>query len=276
MRQGVTHRAGLQEPGLLSAPGNAPADEARYFALKELAASSDPIGCWRIRAALEAAGITASEATAGRLLRRLDSDKLTRAVGSRGRLLTEKGRRQLAALERAQRRHRSHSDLLRAVRAENIEDICDLLTARRAVEAETARLAAQRATAADIRRIEAAVQRHIQEMRGGAARPDHNRTIHYLIAQAARSRILQAVVTVLLQEETLHEVQARIQRAADGLWPEDHLLIVQAIKSRQPDQAAEAMRAHTDRLLRVVRGYRVGSRRRSGARAGRAGASPPP
>jgi GntR family L-lactate dehydrogenase operon transcriptional regulator len=252
---------------VLPAPGSALADEARYFALKELAGSSAPIGCWRIKAALEAAGITASEATAGRLLRQLDHEGLARAVGSRGRLLTRKGQRHLGALERAQRRHRSHRDLLQAVRAENIEDICDLLTARRAVEAETARLAAQRATAADIRRIEAAVQRHIQEMRSGGTRLDHNRAIHHLIAQASRSRILQAVVNVLLQEEYLHEVQTHIQRAADGLWPEDHLLIVEAIKTRQPDRAAEAMRSHTDRLLRVVRGYRLGTRRRSGDRA---------
>jgi GntR family transcriptional regulator, transcriptional repressor for pyruvate dehydrogenase complex len=271
MRQRVALRARV-----LAAPGNAPADEARYFALKELAGSPGPIGCWRLRAVLQAVGIVASEATAGRLLRQLDHEGLTRALGSRGRLLTDKGRRHLAAFEQAQRRRTYHNDLLRAIRAENIEDICDLLTARRAVEAETARLAAQRATAADIRRIEAAVQRHIQEMRSGGARPDHNRAVHHLIAQASRSRILQAVVNVLLQEEYLHEVQTHIQRAADGLWPEDHLLIVEAIKNRQPERAAEAMRAHTDRLLRVVRGYRMGTRRRSGNQVERAGASLPP
>jgi len=266
-------RASLQMPRMLSAPSAGSRHDAGYLALRELAGSAEPIGCWRIRAALQAAGITASEATAGRLLRQLDHEGLTRALGSRGRLLTEKGRRRLAAFEQAQRRSTYHNDLLRAVRAENIEDICDLLTARRAVEAETARLAAQRATAADIRRIEAAVERHIQEMRSGGARPDHNRAVHHLIAQASRSRILQAVVNVLLQEEYLHEVQTHIQRAADGLWPEDHLLIVEAIRNRQPERAAEAMRAHTDRLLRVVRGYRMGGRGRSGDRVGRAGAN---
>jgi GntR family L-lactate dehydrogenase operon transcriptional regulator len=268
MRQWIAPRARGQGPRRLSAPGAGSADAAGYFALKELAGSSSPLGCWRIRAALQAAGITASEATAGRLLRQLDHEGLTRALGSRGRLLTAKGRRRLAVLELAQRRHSSHNDLLRAVRAENIEDICDLLTARRVVEAETARLAAQRATATDIRRIEGAVQRHIQEMRSGGARLDHNRAIHHLIAQAARSRILQAVVNVLLQEEYLQEVQTHIQRAADGVFPEDHLLIVRAIKDRQPDRAAEAMRSHIDRLFRVVRGYRLGARRRSGDRAG--------
>jgi len=275
MTQGVVRRGSAPRPRVLAAAGTPPQD-AGHLALKELAGSSGPIGCWRIRAALQAAGIVASEATAGRLLRQLDHEGLTRAFGSRGRVLTDKGRRQLATLERTQRRHSYHNDLLQAVRGENIEDVCDLLTARRAVEAETARLAALRATAADVRRIEAAVRRHTQEVRSGGARLDHNRAIHHLIAQASRSRILQAVVNVLLQEEYLQELQNHIQRAADGVLPEDHLLIVGAIKNRQPDQAADAMRSHIDRLLRVVRGYRTNARRRPGERPGRAASSPPP
>jgi len=275
MTQGGARRMSAPRPRALSAPASAPAQDAGHLALKELAGSPGPIGCWRIRGALQAAGIVASEATAGRLLRQLDHEGLTRACGSRGRVLTDKGRRYLATLERAQRRHTYHNDLLQAVRGENIEDVCDLLTARRAVEAETARLAALRATAADVRRIEAAVRRHTQEMRSGGKRLDHNRAIHRLIAQASRSRILQAVVNVLLQEEYLQEMQTHIQRAADGVLPEDHLLIVGAIKTRQPDQAADAMRSHIDRLLRVVRGYRMNARRRPGDRPGRAASSPP-
>lgn len=237
-------------------------DNSAYVALKELGHSSTPIGCWKIRAAWRVAGITASEATAGRLLRQLDHEGLTRALGSLGRVLTEKGRRHLSALERAHRRHSSHHDLLLAVRAETIEDVCDLLTARRAAEAETARLAALRATAKEIKAIESAVHRHIEKVRVGGEQIDHNRTIHRLIAQASRNRILRAVVNVLLQEEYLQEIQGHIQHAVDGVVPEDHLLVLQAIQDRQPDKAAEAMRAHIDRLLRVVQSYRVSPRRK--------------
>jgi GntR family transcriptional repressor for pyruvate dehydrogenase complex len=237
-------------------------DNSADIALKELGKSQTPIGCWRIRAALQAAGITTSEATAGRLLCQLDHEGLTRALGSKGRILTEKGRRHLAALERAQRRHSYHHDLLQAVRAQTIEDVCDLLIARRAAEAETARLAALRATAKDVTAIENAVHRHIQKVRVGCEQIDHNRGIHRLIAEASRNRILQAVVNVLLQEEYLQEIQSHIQHAVDGVVPEDHLLILQAIKDRQPDGAAEAMRTHIDRLLRVVQSYRARPRRK--------------
>lgn len=237
-------------------------DDSVYVALTHLGKSSTPIGCWKIRAALQAAGIIASEATAGRLLRQLDHDGLTKALGSQGRVLTEKGRGHLSALKQAHRRHSFHHDLLQAVRAQTLEDVCELLTARRAAEAETARLAALRATSKEVQAIETAVHRHIQKVRLGGEQIDHNRAIHRLIAEASRNRILKAVVNVLLQEDYLQEIQSHVQHAVDGVAPEDHLLVLQAIKDRQPDRAAEAMRAHIDRLLRVVQSYRVSPKRK--------------
>lgn len=235
--------------------GASVSDDAAYAALKELGSNQGPIGCWHIRSALQAAGIITSEATAGRLLRGLDLQGLARAIGSKGRVLTPKGRRHLAALEHTRLRHSCHSDFLQAVRAETIEDVCELLTARRAVEAEAASLAALRATKREIRQIENAVHRHTEEVRHRGASIESNRAIHGLIAKASRSRVLEALINVLLQEEYLHEIQTGIQRAADGLVPEDHLIVFQAIKGRQPDKAAKAMRAHMDRLLRVVQSY---------------------
>ena len=276
MKAGAAWAARVMPQVPLRPPGTILNEDAAYIALRELGKSQTPIGCWKVRAALQAAGIVASEATAGRLLRSLDLHGLTHALGSKGRVLTEKGHRHLAALEHAHRQHSYHHDLLQAVRAETVEDVRDLLTARRAVEAETARLAALRATPKEIRQIEQAVRRHIQEMRRQGNRLDHNRAIHRLIAKASRSRILQAVVNVILQEEYLQEIQTHIQRAADGVVPEDHLLVLRAIKGRQPDKAAEAMRAHIDRLIRVVQSYRVSAKRRAGRRTAMGAGTPPP
>jgi GntR family L-lactate dehydrogenase operon transcriptional regulator len=271
-RRGAKKRNSTQNPSVASRllpryPGEVLRDDPRYIVLKELGTNQGPIGCWRIRSALQAAGIVASEATVGRLLRFLDMQELTQAIGSKGRILTAKGLRHLAALELALRRQSYHSDLHQAVCAETVEDVLDLLAARRAVEAETARLAALRATKQEIRQIEHAVHRHIQEMRDGSLNLDHNRGIHRLIAQASGSRILHAVVNILLQEEYLQEIQDRIQRATGGMMPADHLVVLQAIKDRQPDEAAEAMRAHIDRLLRVIESYSAESRKKGGAKA---------
>jgi GntR family L-lactate dehydrogenase operon transcriptional regulator len=240
-------------------------DDTLYAALKELGTNQGPIGCWRIRGALQAVDIIASEATAGRLLRGLDLQGLTQAVGSRGRVLTPKGRRYLVALERSRRYHSCHTDLLRAVRAETIEDVCELLIARRAVEGETARLAALGATKREVREIERAVHQHIEETHRRGVSIEYNRAFHGLIAQASGSRILRAVINVLMQEEYLQKIQTLIQHAVGKAVPEDHLVILRAIRDRQPDRAAKAMRAHIERVLRVVQDYsaapRIPSRR---------------
>jgi len=255
MKAGVIRKLQVATRPRVRSPGASISDDAAYAALKELGSNQGPIGCWRIRNALHTAGIVASEATAGRLLRGLDLQGLTRVIGSRGRVLTSKGRRHLAVQERSRRQHSCHNDLLRAVRAETIGDVCELLMARRALEVEAASLAALRATNREIRQIEHAVQRHMEQVRRRGVAIEENRAIHGLIAKASRSRVLEALVNVLLQEEYLHEIQTRIQRAADGLVPEDHLTVFRAIKSRRPDMAAKAMRAHVDRLLRVVQSY---------------------
>jgi GntR family L-lactate dehydrogenase operon transcriptional regulator len=247
-------------------PGTSLSEEPAYVALKELGGNQGPIGCWRVRSALQAAGIVTSEATAGRLLRGLDLQGLTRAIGSRGRVLTSKGRRHLAVLERSRRLRSYHRGLLQAVRAESVEDVVDLLTARRAVETETARLAALRATKQEVQEIEQAVYRHIEETHRRGTASEQNRVVHSLIARASRSGILQAIVNVLLQEEYLQEINAYIQHATGKIIPEDHLVILRAIKDRQSKRAAEAMQAHLDRLLRAAQSYparpKAASRRR--------------
>lgn len=230
-------------------------DETTYLTLRALSNSESPVGCWRVRAALRAAGIEMSEATAGRLLRELDFQSLTQRMGSKGRLLTEDGRSRLATLEQARARSSYHSDLLQAIKAETIEDILDVLRARRAVEAECAGLAAMLATDVEIHEIEQAVQSHLAEVERGGIAGDQNRTVHRLVAQASKSRVLLAVVNLILEDQQLQEAQARIQRAANQVVPQEHVVLLRAIKSRRPDRASKAMRAHIDRLIRVVQDY---------------------
>ena len=228
-----------------------------YHALKELSQNVGPLGCWRIRGALQVAGIQLSEATAGRLLRQLDLEGYTQPVGSKGRLLTERGRRRLADLEQARARTSSQKDLWQAIHVERLEDVLDVLAARRLIEAETARLAALLASEEEIAELERAVVAHIAEVRAGQKAGALNRSIHRLIAQASRSHVLQAIASLIVEDGQLHNVQLRVQRAsgARGLAPEEHAVILKAIKDRRPAEAAEAMCTHIDRIIRVVRTY---------------------
>jgi GntR family transcriptional repressor for pyruvate dehydrogenase complex len=235
---------------LIGSPVERSGDEAEYVALRELGASDEPLGCWRIRTALGVVGIEMSEATAGRLLRQLDLRGLTRALGSKGRVLTDHGRDQLAAYEKARSRSSHHADLALVISAQTVEDLLDVLHARRLIEAETCRLAALHATPEEIAELAEAVQRHIAVSRAGGASLENNVSIHRLIARASRSRILQAIVGLFLQDQQLHEAQNRIQRAVGGIAPEDHSPVLDGIRARDPAAAAAAMCAHIDRLIR--------------------------
>ena len=112
MKAGVIRRQRSPTPPRVRARGASIGDDAAYAALKALGSNQGPIGCWRIRSALQEVGITASEATAGRLLRGLDLQGLTRVIGSRGRVLTPKGHRYLV--------HELSPALVRCVRDESL------------------------------------------------------------------------------------------------------------------------------------------------------------
>jgi DNA-binding FadR family transcriptional regulator len=125
--------------------------------LQAIGGSSTPVGSRRAADALRGAGITVSESTVSRLLRRLDGEKLTEAQETKGRILTEEGRRLLLTLNERDRREQILRD---ASGVSDISDLLDLLYARRGVEREAVCAAARRATDADIARLQELVADH--------------------------------------------------------------------------------------------------------------------
>ena len=129
-------------------------------ALATLAAAGGPVGASTLMAALRAEGMELAEATAGRYLRQLDEAGLTRSLGKRGRVLTPAGRRRLNDLRLRSKLAAQGARVAAAARSRDVDDLIDLLYARRAIEVETARLAAVGARA------------DVRGARGGAA-PTH-------------------------------------------------------------------------------------------------------
>jgi GntR family L-lactate dehydrogenase operon transcriptional regulator len=230
--------------------------EADHIVLRELGdAPFVPLGSWKMCTALEAAGIETSEATVGRLLRRLDMLGFTRSVANKGRILTEKGKRHLQTLEQDREHLVPQQNLLRVIRSERIEDLLDVLNARRIIETETARLAAIHATDSELRELEEAVRWHREYMLGTGGKVDQNIVIHRLVAQASRSQVLQALVTLLYKDREIIETHYKIQLLMGGRYPGEHDPLLQALVEREPDRAAEAMSAHLSYLIKVVQEY---------------------
>jgi DNA-binding FadR family transcriptional regulator len=102
------------------------------------------------------------------------------------------------------------------------------------VEAESARLAAMFASEIEIQEIEEAVKSHLAEVERGGIAGEQNRAIHRMVAKASKSRVLLAVVNLILEDQQLQETQQRLAPLQIGEWgqlqewledwddPEDH------------------------------------------------------
>lgn len=128
----------------------------------------------------------------------------------------------------------------------------DLLEFRRMLEGQAAYFAAERATEADIDRLDAAWAA-LEAVYGSGdltAVVDIDVAFHQVIAEAAHNVLIGHQTASLLRvihghiSRNLEHLHARPQRW--DILQAQHRAIWQAIRARQPDAAAEAARVHVD------------------------------
>jgi len=230
-------------------------DDQEYRILELMAQSKKPVGSGTLSVALSQAGCKASEATVGRILRNLDLKGFTDKVGRNGRLLTVKGSRRLAELRREKERGVIAGELVRALSARGRDQLVDVLNARRAIERETARLAALNATYDEIEEMRAMIQEHQAHAQEGVISISDDVNFHKLIAQASRNKILEATVDLIRKDSQLTPMLEFIRRQVKSRVGSDHSSILQAIEERAPGRAELAMMNHMDNLIRDVMRY---------------------
>jgi len=143
---------------------------------------------------------------------------------------------------------------------EGVKDIgpFELLEARRAIEGEAAALAALRIDDAQIEQLSNLVQEMSDDNRDNEIRmsEDADRRFHELIAASTQNSAIIAAVQMLWDARARSPQSHRLddKGRASGLIPpiEEHLLIVRALKRRDPDAARAAMHKH---LTRVIDGF---------------------
>lgn len=212
--------------------------------------AGQPVGARAASRALAESGFSLSESTVTRLLRRLDERRLTVALGAKGRLLTDEGRA-LATLVTADRR-RSEA-FSSALDIHNVQDLRDILVARRGVEREAARAAAERATRAELQRLRELVERHSNQVAVGEIPRRGALEFHRLIGRASRNKLLAALSATVLAEETdaLEQILDVVTQA-HGTFEEsapEHLRLLRCLEARDADGAEQAMVDHLNRLI---------------------------
>jgi len=137
------------------------------------------------------------------------------------------------------------NNLIGNVLALDSDDIAALLETRVILEVETARLAAERATAAQLRAIAHAQDAFRAKAREGDPALDEDLALHLAIADAARNAVLASLVGLIAPDVMRHHGEHKtcnVQRLVAVVA--EHQAICDAIAARNPARAATAMENH--------------------------------
>jgi GntR family transcriptional repressor for pyruvate dehydrogenase complex len=128
----------------------------------------------------------------------------------------------------------------------------DLFDMRRILEPPLARVAALRATGEDIVALEEILDAQEVRVRADEVAIAEDTAFHYRLAQVSKNQVIPKVMDVIM--DLLAESRARslqgIKRAEKSL--EGHRQILEAVKHRDGQEAAERMRAHIEEIEVVL------------------------
>jgi GntR family L-lactate dehydrogenase operon transcriptional regulator len=226
----------------------------RELGLSVVAAYRRPIGAAAFAERLAAEGVSMSPASAGRLLAELEGEGLLEQKSNKGRVLSERGR--LLVQERQQREGREVAArrFLDELSCDAPEKIIEVLVARRAIERETCRLAAERAKEQEMEEIAtfAAIldtSQHVSREHVAVV----DRKFHQAIARAGGNRVLAAALDLIFRDRDLLAMTMSFRKRRGALPPESgHRAIAEAIARRDPDEAEKALLRHLGYIIGEV------------------------
>ncbi|HTO13955.1 MAG TPA: FCD domain-containing protein [Candidatus Binatia bacterium] len=124
-----------------------------------------------------------------------------------------------------------------------------LIEARRLIEPEVAFLAAQRATDAELKDLQAAVERRDAEAAAGGEPRRYDLEFHRLLSSAARN-LVHAVVThaLMAMEAEVIAPHVRLTEADSAEVNAAHRRILEAVAARKAGEARAIMAAHIEEV----------------------------
>lgn len=226
-----------------------------YLVLKAISESRVPVGCGFIRNYIITHGFDISEATVGRMLRQFDIEGHTEKMGFKGRTLTDFGKQKLDELEHENKITQYGNELLNVIKVTGKQELLDILMARKAIEGQLANLAAKYITDAEIEEMHGIIQTQKRHVETGASIAEDDLIFHKAVARIANNRVLEAALDLIRQQVQLSPILEYIRKEVKSTVLTDHLNIFEAIISRNPEKAQNAMICHLENLERDVERY---------------------
>jgi len=227
-------------------------DLLQFYVLDLLAEAGSPVGAAALLQRVLPKGIDVSQATLGRALRALDERRLTLKLSNKGRVLTPEGRSWLTEARHRDQAQRWTEETLLTVGQSTLAELRQSMIARRAIEGEIARLAAESASPAQVQGLSRIVEEQGRELQMGGRGASQAVDFHLAVAQACGNRFLAAAANVVRTSSEALETLMYHLGATVGVSHREHLELVSAIAARDPRAAQDAMERHLNELIRDV------------------------
>ncbi len=142
------------------------------------------------------------------------------------------------------------------------DDYKSLIETRQILETNAIRLTTQRASDDEIEKIEQAHQEYCKLANNGNPSIEVDFLFHLRIAEFCQNPVLRSIISLITPDVISHS--ENIVKNNEGyvllskLVMQEHADIVSGIRSRNPEQAAQAMSNHLHRILTLVTDYETG------------------
>jgi DNA-binding PadR family transcriptional regulator len=223
--------------------------------LESLKASQSPMGSWNLVEKLEEKGYYISSATIGRILNTLEKRGYAQKDGNNGRIITQDG---LDALSNSKIKNyisKQSQTLEQMISTTVLDDYIIVLQARKAIERETARLAAENITKEELSTIRKILDEQRERHNKGESVADCDISFHRAIAKASRNKVLETLYMMLFsygQQTTIFE---HVRRQVNAVYMTSHTDIYEALKKHDAELAEQCMIGHMDSLIEDVTKY---------------------
>ena len=171
-------------------------NQLEYQILKMMKKSETPLGAGALGEMLLEHDISISEAGIGRALRGFRQQGFLLRISFQGHVIPDKGLERLKALDAA-RTFGEHLELLLQSGPMKGHSIADVLIARRALEREAAFLAAQKATADDIKKLENIIHAQYEGMERNENYANLSTAFHREVMNIAAAPILKSLYELI-------------------------------------------------------------------------------
>ncbi|MCH3949576.1 MAG: FCD domain-containing protein [Acidaminococcus sp.] len=194
-------------------------------------------------------------ATVGRMMKEAENEGLIASVSNKGRCLTEAGKDYLHQEELKNEKKKIAYEIIRATNSTQKKSLEEILVVRILLETYTVREACKNLTDEDLKELEYLTFEQQYKVRNGGTGSEADLQYHLKLAELSHNSTIYKILKLILTENSVYQTFTKITNVMHLEKLSNHVAITDALKERDADKAAEAMKKHLQLLLEHTRKY---------------------